>query len=80
MLICSKCKGIIEELGELPSYDNPCICNKSEKEIISKYMSKLGKIGGSAKSEKKTKAVKENGKKGGRPKGKKRKGDKDGSI
>lgn len=34
---------------------------------IKKYLSKIGKIGGSAKSERKSHASKENGKKGGRP-------------
>ena len=35
---------------------------------IKDYFSELGKKGGSVKSDKKAQAVKENGKKGGRPK------------
>ena len=38
-------------------------------ETIKKYLSKLGVEGGKVKSLKKAKAAKENGKKGGRPKG-----------
>ena len=43
------------------------------EEIIRKYFSGLGKIGGSKKSENKTKSCRENGKLGGRPKGSKNK-------
>ncbi|MCK9282397.1 MAG: hypothetical protein M0P71_17415 [Melioribacteraceae bacterium] len=46
---------------------------KSEKEIISEAAALLGRKGGSAKSEKKTKSCRENGKKGGWPKGRPRK-------
>lgn len=42
-------------------------CIKDNKNI-SQAAALLGRKGGSAKSEKKTKAVRENGKKGGRPK------------
>ena len=35
---------------------------------MNKHAQALGKLGGSVKSEAKTKAVRENGKKGGRPK------------
>ena len=48
---------------------NP-IPSKSE---ISRIASILGTLGGSSKSEAKTKAVRENGKLGGRPAGKKNK-------
>lgn len=36
--------------------------------IIKEFLSEIGRIGGSRKSLKKTLAVRENGKKGGRPK------------
>jgi len=39
-----------------------------EKKIISAYMSRIGKKGGSVKSERKKKSSAANGKKGGRPK------------
>ena len=38
---------------------------------VSKYLSQLGKKGGTAKSDAKAEAARLNGKKGGRPKGKK---------
>ena len=41
-------------------------------QIIKEYLSKIGKIGGSKKSLRKTLACRENGKKGGRPKGQKK--------
>jgi hypothetical protein len=41
---------------------------KKELDIISMTPSQMGKLGGAAKSEAKTNAAKENGKKGGRPK------------
>ena len=44
----------------------------TDDEIIRDYMSRIGKKGGSAKSEKKTAAARENGKKGGWPKGRPR--------
>ena len=37
-------------------------------EIIKQYMAKIGRRGGSMRSERKTHACRENGKKGGRPK------------
>ena len=40
---------------------------------VKKFLQKAGKKGGSAKSEKKTRAVRRNAKKGGWPKGRKRK-------
>lgn len=45
----------------------------TEDEIIRDYMSRIGKKGGSVKSEKKAAASRENGKKGGWPKGRPRK-------
>ena len=43
---------------------------KPETRLIKKYFSEIGRKGGLVKSEKKSIAVRENGKKGGRPKGK----------
>ena len=45
----------------------------TDDEIIRDYMSRIGKKGGSVKSEKKAAASRENGKKGGWPKGRPRK-------
>lgn len=42
--------------------------NKTKDEIIAEHMSKIGKKGGSVKTDKKKKSSSENGKKGGRPK------------
>ena len=39
----------------------------NKDEIIKEFLSKAGKKGGSVKSEAKTEAARENGKKGGRP-------------
>lgn len=44
------------------------VSSNEELTMKNKAAQKLGKLGGSVKSEKKTKAVRENGKKGGRPK------------
>jgi len=74
-----KCKGHVyrEKTGKYldrSQYDTPgsiagCKCPKcSEVRAIHKAASALGKLGGSVKSERKTTAVRENGKKGGRPK------------
>ena len=73
-----KCKGHVytEKTGKYldrSQYDTPgsiagCKCPKcSEVRAIHKAASALGKLGGSVKSERKTAAARENGKKGGRP-------------
>lgn len=43
------------------------VMNKQEKEIIRRFLSMIGKKGGSSKSPKKQKSSRENGKLGGRP-------------
>jgi len=44
------------------------LAEQAREEALSDMAKQLGKKGGSVKSEAKTKAVRENGKKGGRPK------------
>lgn len=68
-----KKKSVAELRPFMPdSFNNNLSLEVAFKEGYNFAVSNMGRLGGSAKSEKKAKAVRENGKKGGRPKNEKR--------
>jgi len=45
MLVCIACGGYVEELGELPDYDNTCTCNTGKLKLkIQKLESEKAKL------------------------------------